>query len=187
MVHPLKKVHPGIVVIGIGNEYRCDDAVGLIVARRLRKSLRTRIPHYFDGRQREVKKHESIKILEFQRDGTSLLHHWQNTDVVILIDAISSGVAAGTIFCKNLLEEHLTDVPFRHSTHSISILDAIEVARTLNALPQKLTFYGIEGKNFSAGTQLSPEVECAIPHLVQDVRQEISAALRMNVERNCYA
>ncbi|HKC86245.1 MAG TPA: hypothetical protein VKG02_09745 [Blastocatellia bacterium] len=39
--------------------------------------------------------------------------------------------------------------------------EAIELARALGNIPQRLMVYGIEGKNFAAGVGLSAEVEKA--------------------------
>jgi hydrogenase maturation protease len=71
---------PRILVIGVGNEYRRDDAVGLIVARRLRE-LSPR----------------NVTVIEESGEGTNLMESWTGADMVILIDAASSGARPGTI------------------------------------------------------------------------------------------
>ena len=68
-----------ISVIGIGNDTRGDDAVGLVVVRQL---------------QHEVS--DDITVQEVHGEGISLLDRWRDTDAVVLIDASTSGVAPGT-------------------------------------------------------------------------------------------
>jgi hydrogenase maturation protease len=62
---------------------------------------------------------------------------------------------------------------FRHSTHAFDIAGAIELARALNQLPPRVVVFGIEGANFEAGTELSGEVQAALPALVARVIQQI--------------
>ncbi|MCP4684238.1 MAG: hydrogenase maturation protease, partial [bacterium] len=63
-----------IRVIGVGNEFRGDDAVGLIVASRLREQLP-----------------KSIEIIEHTGDGATLMDAWEGADRVYIIDAVKSG------------------------------------------------------------------------------------------------
>lgn len=147
---------PLILLIGIGNEYRRDDGVGLVAARKLGS-----IPN--------------TKVIEESGEGIALMEAWKGADIVILIDAVSSGAAPGTI---HRFEAHAQPIPakfFSYSTHAFSIARAIELARTLNQLPPCMFVYGIEGKNFEAGIGLSPEVEKAVRDVVKLVLQDIQA------------
>jgi hydrogenase maturation protease len=142
----------GTLIIGLGNQYRRDDAVGLIVARRLKE----RVP-------------EHVQVLEESSDGVALMESWKHADAVILIDAVHSGAEPG-IFQR--LDAHRQPIPteFSHcSTHAFSAAEAIELARALGQLPPRLIVYGIEGKTFEAGLGLSPEVERAVQKVVKCV------------------
>ncbi len=139
-------------VIGIGNEYRHDDAVGLVVARALRE-----------------KNLDHVEIVEMSGEGAALIEAWKNAKRVILIDAVQSGAPPGTVY---RFEAHQQPIPtefFRYSTHSFGVVEAIELARTLGQLPQELIVYGIEGENFEAGVGLSPEVERAVHKVLQQI------------------
>lgn len=65
-----------------------------------------------------------------------------------------------------------------HSTHAFSVAEAIELARVLGQLPSSLIVYAIEGKNFSSGIEPSPEVENSMRKVVEQVRNEVQAALK---------
>src|SRR5262249_17194861 len=132
------------LVIAIGNQYRSDDAVGLIVARRLKERLA-----------------DSAIVLEQSGDGAALIEAWRGAETVVIIDAVMSGAAPGTIHRFDAIAQPLPKISFRCSTHAFSVAEAIELARALGNIPQRLMVYGIEGKNFAAGVGLSAEVEKA--------------------------
>lgn len=138
------------LIIGIGNEYRGDDAAGLIVARRLKERLA-----------------DSVTILEQSGDGAALMEAWRGAETVIIIDAVVSGAAAGTIHRFDASAQPLPKDAFRCSTHAFGVAGAIELARAMGELPGSLIVYGIEGKNFAAGVGLSPEVERAVDEVVR--------------------
>ena len=140
-----------MLIIGIGNEYRSDDAAGLIAARRLRKILP-----------------QSVTILEQSGEGTALMDAWNNSAEVIVLDAVSSGKPAGVIHRFAAHAEPVPAVFLRHSTHAFSLAEAVELGRVLEQLPERLIVIGIEGKNFQSGTALSPEVEAAVDRLVAE-------------------
>jgi hydrogenase maturation protease len=48
------------------------------------------------------------------------------------------------------------------STHAFGVREAVELARAMSGLPESLFIYGIEGKQFSVGSRLSPEVKRAV-------------------------
>ncbi len=157
MNHPMSSQQSRTLIIGVGNEYRCDDGAGLIVARRLKQQMR-----------------DDVTVLEQSGDGAALMEAWKGADTVILIDAVNSGTEAGTI---HRLEAHAQPIPqrfFRYSTHAFSVAEAIELARALGELPGRLIVFGIEGKTFKAGNGLSGEVEIAVRDVVERVINELA-------------
>jgi hydrogenase maturation protease len=150
------------VIIGIGNEYRGDDAAGLLVARMLRTLLALAMLE--------------LAICECDGDGTALLDLWKGAENVILIDASCSGLRAGTITCFDPLISPLplTSLP---SSHAFGPAEAIGLARQLDELPPKLTVYAIEGKQFATGADPSPEVEQAVRAVAARVKAALQTAL----------
>ena len=147
--------HP-ILIIGIGNAYRGDDAVGLRITQDIKKEA---LVH--------------VTVIEQSGDGVALMESWENADTVILIDAVHSGAQPGTI---HRFDVHTQTIPtkfFHYSTHAFGIAEAIELARTLKQLPPHLIVYGIEGKCFEAGIGLCWEVEKSAQEVVKRVQQDI--------------
>ena len=133
------------VVIGIGNPLRSDDAAGLAVARLLREA---RPP--------------DTEVIEFAGDPVSLIDMWAGARAVYLVDAVSSGGKPGTVYRFDAARRPVMAGPRHRGTHALGVADAIELARTLGRLPDRLVAYGIEGGAFNAGAGLSAQAEMAV-------------------------
>ncbi len=144
------------LIFGCGNEDRGDDGAGLLVARRLREL--------------GMDAHES------QGDMLSLIDAWRGAAEVVIVDAMVSGGAPGSIAVWNVPGNPLPRDAFRCSTHALGVTDAVELARTLGGLPSKLTIYGIEGVQFDCGGTMSAEVATAAERLAVDLRRELTGA-----------
>ncbi|NUM81306.1 hydrogenase maturation protease [bacterium] len=152
-----------ILLIGIGNEFRKDDGVGLVVARKI-----------------AAKNIRKVAVMEYSGEGTSLMEAWRHAQTVILVDAIASGGQAGTI---HHFEAHRENIPanfFNYSTHAFSVAEAVELSRALGKLPEIVHVYGIEGEDFAAGAGLSVSVENKIEKLTEQIMQEITILLIRN-------
>jgi hydrogenase maturation protease len=148
-----------IIIIGIGNIFRGDDAVGLVAAQRLRD---LKLP--------------GVQVLELDGDITTLAETWGGAARVITIDAAASRGGAGTIHRFAAHEEPLPRKLFATccSCHAFGLAQQIEIARALQQLPPSLIVYGIEGKDFTLGSGLSPEVAGAVPEVIRRVLAEIA-------------
>jgi hydrogenase maturation protease len=150
------------LVIGVGNEYRGDDAAGLFVARRVREVCGP-----------------DIDVIEATGEGGRLIDAWSGYAAVIIVDAMRSSSLAGTV---RRVDATTQPVPayFRHrSTHAVGVVDAVEVARVMGRLPDRVVLYGVEGKAYEAGAALSPEVEAALPRVVEAVISEAVALMEL--------
>ena len=144
-------------VIGIGQEWRGDDAAGLLVARKLREIA---------GPQ--------VTILENSGSMSDLLAAWQGAGWVILADAVRGGGRPGEIYRFPVSERPLPAELFpATSTHAWGVAQAVALSRVLGALPPHLVVYGIEGQDFGLGREVSPEVAKAIPEVARRIRREI--------------
>src|SRR5262249_55901180 len=86
---------------------------------------------------------------------------WRGAETVVIVDAMLSGATPGAIFQFDAGAQPLPKISFRCSTHAFGVAEAIEMARALCNIPQRLIVYGIEGKNFTIGMGLPAEVEMA--------------------------
>lgn len=103
-------------------------------------------------------------------EGAELMEAWQGVPHVVVVDAASSGVAAGTVHRLEAAETRVPTGLFHYSSHLFSVAEAIEMARILDRLPVRLTVYGIEGRDFSFGEGLSAEVAAAADVVADEIR-----------------
>jgi len=135
------------IVIGVGNPTRGDDAAGLEVARRVR----------------------SIETHQARNGSYELIDVWEGADEVIIVDAAKSGAPPGTIHRFETDHEPLPHGVLATSTHSVGVIEAIEMARSLGRLPERVVVYGIEVSNLTPGVGLSDEVEEAVNEVVMEI------------------
>jgi hydrogenase maturation protease len=145
-----------VIVIGVGNPFRGDDGVGLMVVRLLKEQS----PAH-------------IRVVEQSRQSFALLELWDKTDTVIIIDAVVSGSQPGTVHRFNVHAGPIPTAWFHGSTHAFGVAEAIELARVLGQLPPRLLVYGIEARSWEAGVGLSPELERVVPTVVERILQEV--------------
>ncbi len=137
----------------LGSRYRGDDAVGPLVADRLRAAGAT--------------------VLECDDEPTRLLESWTGLDLVVIVDAVVSGAAPGTV--------HRVDVGYGPlprdiglaSTHAFSVPDALELGRALGRAPRRVVVVGVEGAAFGMGDPLTPAVGAALDGVAASVLAEL--------------
>jgi hydrogenase maturation protease len=146
-----------LLLIGIGNEYRRDDGVGLVIVRQLRSVVPI-----------------DVKVLELSGEGATLMEAWQTGATVYVFDAVRSQATPGTIHQIDAKTQTVPTQFFHYSTHAFSLAEAVELGRVLNQLPPKLVLYGVEGADFGSGVGLSDCVEVAVPKVIDRVLQQIT-------------
>jgi hydrogenase maturation protease len=149
-----------VVVIGVGNALRGDDAAGLEVARRVR--LRA------DAARAAAR--AEIAVLEHEGEPLGLIGLWEGARAAVLVDAVHSGVAPGTVRRVDASHEPIpAAMRAFFSTHAVGLGEAIELARALGRLPSRVVVYGVEGLRFDARSGLSQEVEAVVGRLAETV------------------
>jgi len=148
-----------LVVVGMGSEYRRDDGVGLAVADRVAQAV--------DG----------VSAVGPLSDPLDLLGLWDGADLAVVVDAVQSGAAPGTV---QLIELDITsgrgaagDPSGTTSTHGIGVAGVFRLARAVGSAPKRVVVVGIEGQDFSQGTGLSPAVDRAVEHAARHVAELI--------------
>jgi hydrogenase maturation protease len=153
---------PRFKVIGVGNEWRGDDAAGLLVARRLQA---VQLPQ--------------VEIVETPGTVTAVLEAWKEAAGVIVVDAVVSGGAPGTIY---RFDGHGGERPLElsrsTSSHGWGVAEALALGQALRELPPRLIIYGIEGQTFGPGQEVSLEVAAAIPEAARRIETEIQGWLK---------
>jgi hydrogenase maturation protease len=143
---------PNVLVLGIGNDFRGDDAVGLLAARELGVM---HLPH--------------VHVVESRGDGARLMRLWKGYSAVVLIDAVHAGAPVGTLHRLDVSHNPIPAKFLCTSSHQFGVAEAIETARALNELPERVIVFGVEIDHCVAG---------APPALYELVRTPLLTALR---------
>lgn len=149
-----------MLILGVGNASRGDDAAGLLAVRR----LRDRLP-------------ATIRLTERHGDLVGILDDWVGHDTVILIDAMQSGAPVGTVLRVNTRAGAAATEVFRSSTRAFGVAEAFALGRLLRVLPRRFVVYGIEGDDFTMGAPISETVERAVDEVVGRVMEEAARPL----------
>jgi hydrogenase maturation protease len=140
-----------MLVIGCGNRDRSDDSAGVMVAERVRDL----------GVNAETCTGESLELIEA----------WSRADDVILVDAVETGAPVGKVWLWDGGQVTVRG-SISISTHGYGVAEAIKLARVLDRLPKRLRVFGIEGRLFDFGSEVSVEVMCAVKKVVEQITAE---------------
>ena len=141
------------VVIGLGNRYMKDDGIGIQVAEQLERSL---------GGDVVVEECQSVDI--------GLLAKYGGASKIILVDASKSGFPPGTI-SKYGIAPSKTPLVSLEGQHALQLHDMVDVANQAGLLSCPVTVVGVEPKDCGPGEGLTPELERAVPDVIETVRE----------------
>jgi hydrogenase maturation protease len=148
-----------LLVLGLGNVLLGDDGVGAAVAARLRD--RYAWP-------------DSVRVFDGGTLGLSLLPWVEQADAVVLVDAVNTDEAPGT-----LVRLDGADVPpavaTRLSPHQIGVADLLDGARWRDRYPRRLVLIGVVPGAVDLAVGLSAPVAAAFEDLVARVVGEARA------------
>lgn len=147
----------GAAAVCLGTPYRGDDAAGPLVEELLRA----------DG----------VPVLSCDHEPTRLLDQWTGLGLVVIVDAVRSGAAAGTVHRIETRDEALPRDLGLASSHAFGVADALELAHTLGRAPARVVVYGIEGEAFGMGDPVTPAVRAAVATVAAAAAGELREAL----------
>ena len=159
-----------VLVAGVGNELKCDDAFGVIAAERMKDDPRMT---------------EDIVIQQVGIGGIHMVQElMRGYDALILFDAFDRGGDTGQLW---LLEPELPDIDsfteeerrnFFADVHYATPVRAMTMARAVGALPEVVRIIGCQPSDADAfGMDMHADVEAAVPKAV-DMAFELVAGLR---------
>jgi hydrogenase maturation protease len=154
-----------ILVVGLGNPDRGDDAVGAIVAQK----LAGRLP-------------ADVALLVRGSDMLSLIEDWAGFDALVCVDAAVPMGAPGRIHRVDLTTDELPRNMSFTSCHAFGLVDAIRLARTLQRAPQAIIVYAVEGCCFDGGAPVTAAVAVAAREVTRRVIAEVGHLRQSGME-----
>lgn len=146
-----------VVVLGLGNLIRCDDGAGIHAIQRLLGD--SRLP-------------AGVEVMDGGTLGLQLLPAIEDATHILVLDAVNTGSAPGTIVRYAMTE--LEPLPGSPSVHQIGFADMLEGLRWMNKFLNKtIVLLGVQPEQTGWGEDLSPTVEAALPALIQATVEEL--------------
>lgn len=149
------------LVVGLGDPDRGDDGAGVAVARQVAAQA---LP--------------GVVVVD-HHDPTALIDLWVGHEPVVVVDAVRSGAAPGTVH-RLVVGAGVPALPAsawaasgRGGTHALGLAAVVALARALHRLPERLVVIGVEAASFAHGEPLSPAVAAAVPAAVDRVLEEV--------------
>lgn len=153
-----------VLVIGVGNTERRDDAVGILIARELHSHTSN-----------------ALEVCESPGDMMALLDCWRGFNEVIIVDAMCGDAEPGQVSWFDLRCDALPEEAFSpHSTHAFSLAQTLSMARSIGELPRSIYVLGVQGMDFGAGRGLSRPVEEAMVRAVAFILARVAARRQMH-------
>lgn len=152
-----------ILVLGIGNILLSDEGIGVRVVEALME--RYHIP-------------ETLDVMDGGTAGLELSENISNRDHVIIIDAVKTGAADGTVVelyndqVPNLFRTHI-------SPHQLGISDVLGILKFMGELPKAFTLFGAVPYSMDTGTELT---EGFYPVLEDILQRLVSRLAELGVE-----
>ena len=152
-----------VLLVGIGQRLRGDDALGLAAV---------------EAWQAKYPNHPAVAVDTLESPGLSLLTALSGYQAAIIVDAIRAGGQTGRVF-------HLQDSeilafgPGASSAHGFGVAETLAMGRTLQPeeLPKCIQLIGIEAGIVEVGEPISPAGRKAIPRAVEACAGEARALI----------
>lgn len=141
-----------VLILGVGNQYRRDDAVGIEVVKRLQQQ---KLPN--------------AELVVGGVDGLALFDIVTNYQRAIIVDAVEMAAIPGTVKLFTPAEAKINIRGDALSTHGFGIAEVIKLLEELG-IKTTIKVIGIQPEDISYGEGLTAKVNNKIPELVEMVK-----------------
>jgi len=151
-----------MLILGVGNTLLSDEGLGV----QMLDYLQTHYPNL-----------ENVTYVDGGTLSFTLASWIEDADSLVIVDAAELKAAPGTVqvFEGETMDRFAGET--KRSVHEVSIGDLLSIARLTDYLPENRLLVAIQPKNIDWGSDLSPEVEQAMPLAAQHI---IDAIARWN-------
>ena len=148
-----------ILVLGIGNVLMNDDAAGVRVVQALAEK------YSFP---------EEVTLLDGGTLGLDLLPELEGVDRLLIVDAVETGEAPGSLVRLSGDDIPLT-LATKVSPHQVGLQDLLLVAGLQGHAVAEMVLWGVQPGSIDMDIEMSPEVAAAVILLQDKVLQELAA------------
>jgi hydrogenase maturation protease len=145
-----------IVIFGLGNILRSDDGMGIHALRALQRD--SRVPAH-------------VALYDGGTLGLELACYAAEASKILLLDAIDVDECAGTMI--RMAGPDLAGLPGGKSVHQLGLADLLSTLSMISDKPKEIVLMGIQPATTDWGTVLSPDVQPALPALLDRVIDQL--------------
>jgi hydrogenase maturation protease len=149
-----------VLILGLGNPLLGDEGIGMRIIEELEGQ---RLP-------------DDVMVLQGGTAGLDLLGLMEGYRRVIVIDAADMGRPSGHVTRFTPSDVRFKTADALLSPHQMGVGEVLALAETLDLPLPELVIIGIQPGRIEAGAGLSPEVENAIPTIIEIVLDELIGA-----------
>jgi hydrogenase maturation protease len=143
------------LVIGIGNAYRRDDGVGLLVADEIAKRG---LPE--------------VRVVTAIGEPGAILDAWSGADLAVVVDAaMGEGLTPGRIRRWTPGDVEGSAVV---SSHALGLPQTYALGEALGQIPDRLVVFTVDVADTGHGVGLSPAIAAAVPKVLDTVLAELA-------------
>lgn len=146
-----------ITILGIGNSIFSDEGVGVHVLPLLEEMFRD---------------DAGVEIIEGSTDGMKLLGPVEDTDHLIVIDAINAGKQGGTIISLEG-DEIPAYFGIKMSIHQLGFQEVLFAAKLRERYPKNIVMLGMQPSCLELGVQLSAVNQSKLTDLAEAIRHQV--------------
>ena len=147
-----------ITILGIGNTLYTDEGLGV---------------HALVALQEQYSMDSQVQLIDGSTDGMSLLGPVEDTDYLIVIDAINAGKEGG-----HIIELHGNDIPayygIKMSIHQLGFQEVLLASKLRERYPKNIVMIGMQPTSLELGTGLSETNEAQLPEMFKLVEQQVN-------------
>lgn len=148
-----------VIVLGVGNILLTDEGVGVRAVERLLSDYRLG---------------PEVEVIDGGTCGMEMLEDLAHADHLIIVDAVRSGQAPGT-----MVRIAGPDIPVffktKLSPHQVGLSDVLATLAFTGEQPGSVTVIGVEPVSFGTAMALTPQVEALLPAVVEHLAVELRA------------
>ena len=152
-----------VLLLGLGNDILTDDGVGLRVVQEI---------------ERKLFSEPGIDVRQTTEMGLALLDFMTGYDTVVIVDSIQTAEAEPG-HLHELDASALAQMTGR-TPHFLGVSETLSLGRRLGLpMPERVIVYAIEVKDpFTLGTELTPELEAALPTIVARIARSLGGLVQ---------
>ena len=147
-----------ITILGIGNTLYTDEGLGV---------------HALAALEEKYGTDQQVQLIDGSTDGMSLLGPVEDTDYLIVIDAINAGKEGG-----HIIELHGDDIPayygIKMSIHQLGFQEVLLASKLRERYPKNIVMIGMQPTSLELGIGLSETNEAQLPKLLAVVERQVN-------------